>query len=127
MYSTTLLASLLALAHGFASTPECPPRPKGQVQGTRDGSAGDATGTIKAVRPMACTASDGRPGESFFVYSADFSMLYEIADQTGLGAIPPEVTHGLVGNTWQVNPILACLSLSCLTYASPNLTLACLT
>ena len=116
MFSTTLLASLLALAHGFASTPKCKigsndkPRPKGQVQGTRDGSAGDATGTIKAVRPMACTASDGRPGESFFVYSADFSMMYEIADLTGVGDIPPEVTHGLVGNTWQANP--TCLPLT---------------
>ena len=107
MYSATLLASLLVSAHGFASTPyqgACPqvkgaPRPSattGPVEGMSAGSSPGAS--VAPAPPVACTTSDGRVGESFFVYSVDFSIVYNFAPAPGL---PHNVTHGLVGKTWE--------------------------
>ena len=77
----------------------------GLVHGRGDGRAwGDASPQIVTpAPPVACTTSDGRPGESFFVYSTDFSIIYEIAEihSGGKLRVPHDVTRGLVGNTWQ--------------------------
>ena len=93
MYSATLLASLLASAHGFASTP--PNEEKFFVE---------------------CSANE----EKFFVYSTDPSLIYPFVASFGAAAGAPDVTaaesvvavvgegsaagsvtHGLVGKTWQ--------------------------
>ena len=73
MYSATLLASLLASAHGFGSTP-----PTGGV---------------------ACSANE----EKFFVYSIDPSLVYPFVAAAGGPDFTSNesVTRGLVGNTWQ--------------------------
>ena len=82
MYSATLLVSLLASAHGFASTPDDP-------------------APVKPVAPVPCER-DGRPGETFFVYSIDPSQILQfIEDGIGVGAFPESVTHGLIGKTWE--------------------------
>lgn len=115
-YSATLLASLPTFAHGFGSTPpgndpvciKDTPRPthqgnhvagSGLVHGRGDGRAwGDASPQIVTpAPPVACTTSDGRAGERFFVYSVDFSILYNFAETP----LPHNVTHGLVGKTWE--------------------------
>ena len=74
MYSATVLASLLASAHGFAST-------------------GFPTGGV------VCSANE----EKCFVYSVDPSLLYPfVASLGGLDVTSDvSVTRGLVGNTWQ--------------------------
>ena len=74
MYSATVLASLLASAHGFAST-------------------GFPTGGVVS------SANE----EKCFVYSVDPSLLYPfVASLGGLDVTSNvTVTHGLVGNTWQ--------------------------
>ena len=104
-YSATLLASLLAFAHGFGSTPpgndpvcitEAPRPTTGSAAGYMDGSPPGAS--VAPAPPVACTTSDGRVGESFFVYSVDFSIVYNFAPAPGL---PHNVTHGLVGKTWE--------------------------
>ena len=67
----TLLASLLASAHGFGSTPvkeDC----------FRDGV-----------------------NEKFFVYSTDNTQMFAVAEAAGGISIPLEVTHGVVGKIWQ--------------------------
>ena len=110
MYSATLLASLLASAHGFASTPpgndpvcitEAPRPTTGSAAGYMDGSPPGAS--VAPAPPVACTTSDGRAGERFFVYSVDFSVVYEIAElhSGGKFRLPHKVTHGLVGKTWE--------------------------
>ena len=82
MYSATLLVSLLASAHGFASTPDDP-------------------APVKPVAPVPCER-DGRPGETFFVYSIDPTQILQfIEDGMGVGALPENVTHGLLGKTWE--------------------------
>ena len=66
-----LLASLLASAHGFGSTPvkeDC----------FRDGV-----------------------NEKFFVYSTDNTQMFAVAEAAGGISIPLEVTHGVVGKIWQ--------------------------
>ena len=77
----------------------------GLVHGRGDGRAwGDASlQIVTPAPPVACTTSDGRPGESFFVYSTDFSIICEIAEihSGGKVRVPHDVTLGLVGNTWQ--------------------------
>lgn len=70
---TTLLASLLASAHGFGPTPV-----KDKEDCFRDGV-----------------------NEKFFVYSTDNTQLFAIAEAVGGISIPLEVTHGVVGKTWQ--------------------------
>ena len=74
MYSATVLASLLASAHGFAST-------------------GFPTGGVVS------SANE----EKCFVYSVDPSLLYPfVASLGGLDVTSDvSVTRGLVGNTWQ--------------------------
>ena len=85
MYSATLLVSLLASAYGFRSTPSDPnpvkwPRP---------------------VVPVKCHR-DGRLGEKFFVYSIDQTQILRLAEAgLGAGALPENVTHGLLGKTWE--------------------------
>ena len=78
MYSATLLASLLASAHGFASTPT-------------DG--------------VECTRYDEYPeyDPKHFVYSVDQSLLYSLVASLGGPDFTSDVsvTRGLVGNTWQ--------------------------
>ena len=76
MYSATLLASLLASAHGFASTP--PNEEKFFVE---------------------CSANE----EKFFVYSIDPSLIYPFVASAGGPDVKSDVsvTHGLVGKTWQ--------------------------
>ena len=66
-----LLASLLASAQGFGSTPvkeDC----------FRDGV-----------------------NEKFFVYSTDNTQMFAVAEAAGGISIPLEVTHGVVGKIWQ--------------------------
>ena len=78
MYSATLLASLLASAHGFATTPT--------------GGSGPPE--------LECSANE----EKFFVYSIDPSMVYPfVASIEGGPDVTSDVTvtKGLVGNTWQ--------------------------
>ena len=78
MYSATLLASLLASAHGFAATPT--------------GGSGPPE--------LECSANE----EKFFVYSIDPSLVYPfVASIEGGPDVTSDVTvtHGLVGNTWQ--------------------------
>ena len=80
MYSATLLVSLLASAHGFASTPDDPAPVK--------------------VPAVECYR-DGRLGEKFFVYSIDMTQILVFAE-AGMGVTLPEsVTHGLLGKTWE--------------------------
>jgi len=69
----TLLASLLASAHGFGATPV-----KDKEDCFRDGV-----------------------NEKFFVYSTDNTQLFAVAELVGGISIPLEVTHGVVGKTWQ--------------------------
>ena len=71
MYSATLLASLLASAHGFASTPKAP--------------------------EVECSANE----EKFFVYSIDPSLGYKfVQDLDADKYTDPAVDYSLVGNTW---------------------------
>eukprot|EP00964_Phaeocystis_antarctica_P101970 scaffold67419_cov47-Phaeocystis_antarctica.AAC.1 len=71
MYSATLLASLLASAHGFAATPT--------------GGSGPTE--------LECSAKE----EKFFVYSVDPSMVYPFAVSIGGPDVTSDVTvtHGL--------------------------------
>ena len=71
MHSATLLASLLASAHGFGSTP------------VEEGCFRDGV------------------NEKFFVYSTDSTQLFAVAEALGEISIPLEVTHGVVGKIWQ--------------------------
>ena len=71
MHSATLLASLLVSAHGFGSTPV-------EEDCFRDGV-----------------------NEKFFVYSTDNTQLFAVVEALGGFSIPLEVSHGVVGKTWQ--------------------------
>ena len=71
MHSATFLASLLASAHGFGSTP------------VEEGCFRDGV------------------NEKFFVYSTDSTQLFAVAEALGEISIPLEVTHGVVGKIWQ--------------------------
>ena len=63
-------------AHGFASTPDDP------------------------MKPVECYR-DGRLGQMFFVYSMDMTQILVFAE-AGMGVTLPEnVTHGLLGKTWE--------------------------
>ena len=76
MYSATLLASLLASAHGFASIPEA--------------GSGEAP-------EVECSANE----EKFFVYSIDPSLGYKfVQDLDADKYTDPAVDYSLVGNTW---------------------------
>ena len=76
MYSATLLASLLASAHGFASIPEA--------------GSGEAP-------EVECSANE----EKFFVYSIDPSLGYTfVQDLDADKYTDPAVDYSLVGNTW---------------------------
>ena len=75
MYSATLLASLLASAHGFATTPT--------------GGSGPPE--------LECSANE----EKFFVYSVDPSLVFPFVALINGPSAPPNGTEGLVGNTWQ--------------------------
>ena len=83
MYSATLLVSLLASAHGFASTPDDPMKP------------------VEPVEPMECYDQDGRLGEKFFVYSMDLTQILVFAAAGMNVTLPESVTHGLIGKTWE--------------------------
>ena len=83
MYSATLLVSLLASSHGFASTPEDPMKP------------------LEPVEPMKCYDQDGRLGEKFFVYSMDLTQILVFAAAGMNVTLPESVTHGLIGKTWE--------------------------
>ena len=75
MYSATLLASLLASAHGFASIPK----------------------TGSGPSEVECSANE----EKFFVYSIDPSLGYTfVADLNADKYTDPAVDYSLVGNTW---------------------------
>ena len=75
MYSATLLASLLASAHGFASTPK----------------------TGSGPSEVECSANE----EKFFVYSIDPSLGYTfVADLNADKYTDPAVDYSLVGNIW---------------------------
>jgi len=78
MMYATLLASLLASAHGFAATPTPTPTPPPGVE---------------------CSADE----EKFFVYSIDPSLIYPfVASMDGPDVTTNEtVTRGLIGKTWQ--------------------------
>jgi hypothetical protein len=78
MMYATLLASLLASAHGFAATPTPTPTPPPGVE---------------------CSADE----EKFFVYSIDPSLIYPfVASASGPDVTTNEtVTRGLIGKTWQ--------------------------
>ena len=83
MYSATLLASLLASAHGFAATP-----------------TGGEPSPPPSPPELECSANE----EKFFVYSIDPSMVYPfVASIEGGPDVTSDVTvtKGLVGNTWQ--------------------------
>ena len=72
--ATTLLASLLASAHGFGATP---------------------------VKDKEDCFRDGVKGEKFFVYSTDNTQMFALAEAAGGISLPLNVTHGVVGKTWQ--------------------------
>ena len=72
--ATTLLASLLASAHGFGATP---------------------------VKDKEDCFRDGVKGEKFFVYSTDNTQLFALAELAGNISLPSNVTYGVVGKTWQ--------------------------
>ena len=72
--ATTLLASLLASAHGFGATP---------------------------VKDKEDCFRDGVKGEKFFVYSTDSTQLFALAELAGNISLPSNVTYGVVGKTWQ--------------------------
>jgi len=84
MYSATLLVSLLASSHGFASTPDDPIKP-----------------IYPPVEPVECYDQDGRLGEKFFVYSMDLTQILVFAAAGMKVTLPESVTHGLIGKTWE--------------------------
>jgi len=80
MYSATLLASLLASAHGFAATP-----------------TGGEPSPPPSPPELECSANE----EKFFVYSVDPSMVYPFVASFNASLAPPSETKDLIGNTWQ--------------------------
>ena len=84
MYSATLLVSLLASSHGFASTPDDPIKP-----------------IYPPVEPVECYDQAGRLGEKFFVYSMDLTQILVFAAAGMKVTLPESVTHGLIGKTWE--------------------------
>ena len=70
----TLLVSLLASANGFGATP---------------------------VKNKEDCFRDGVKGEKFFVYSTDNTQMFALAEAAGRISLPLNVTHGVVGKTWQ--------------------------